>query len=424
MLARAALGLSANAGVSSVAVDEESVGFIERALEGLPEEEVALRALLLGELATRIEPAGDLARQQALASEALGLGRQAGLDETTHERRPVAKVLVHWHDAFWQPEHLGQRIEAMQEAVDVARSIGHGPLEYLALIRLVSDHLELGDVEAFSSGVDGMQARAEETRVPNHARWAHVLRSTRAALAGEFDEAERLAAEGLRMAEGVDPDAPAIFAAQLFSLRREQGRLDELRDHVTGFLEQTGASLPWLAATSVLYCDLGEHDRAREVFQSAMTTDLSLFPQNRFWTVTVVMLAEACARLGERESAEKLYELLAPYGEYCGVLSFAEVCTGSNARSLGLLATTLERWDDAERHFEDALTMNERMTSPPLVARTKVDYAKMLLGRGEDADQSRAFALLTEAERIARDLGMAGLLRSSESLRAGVSLSS
>ena len=38
---------------------------------------------------------------------------------------------------------------------------------------------------------------------------------------------------------------------------------------------------------------------------------------------------------------------------------------GSVEQFLGLLATTAERWDDAERHLDAARAMHERMRFPP-----------------------------------------------------------
>jgi hypothetical protein len=54
----------------------------------------------------------------------------------------------------------------------------------------------------------------------------------------------------------------------------------------------------------------------------------------------------------------------------------------------------MSRYDDAMRHFEDALKANEQIRSPLLVAHTQHDYAHMLLTRGRPRDNDKALELL------------------------------
>jgi hypothetical protein len=79
----------------------------------------------------------------------------------------------------------------------------------------------------------------------------------------------------------------------------------------------------------------------------------------------------------------------------------------------------MERWDDAERHFDDALAMNARMGAAPYVALTQQAYAAMLLVRRRPDDVARARALLAEAESAATALGMQVLARDAGAAAAG-----
>jgi uncharacterized protein HemY len=76
------------------------------------------------------------------------------------------------------------------------------------------------------------------------------------------------------------------------------------------------------------------------------------------------------------------------------------------ARYLGLLAHVGNRWDEAARHFEDALAMNERMGLRPWLARTQGDLAATLLARDAPGDRERARALREAAQATCRELGM------------------
>jgi hypothetical protein len=84
-------------------------------------------------------------------------------------------------------------------------------------------------------------------------------------------------------------------------------------------------------------------------------------------------------------------------------------CNGAVSRYLGALAALLENWDDAARHFEDALALNERMDAPVWVAHSQYQYAAMLLARGVPSDRERALALLDSAIVTANALGMRAL---------------
>ena len=103
-------------------------------------------------------------------------------------------------------------------------------------------------------------------------------------------------------------------------------------------------------------------------------------------------------------SAAVLYELLLPYGDRVAV-GYPEISTGAVARYLGLLAASMERWNSAERHFDDALKINTRIGAHPWLAHTQHDYARMLLPCAT-TDREKALELLAEALATYRDLGM------------------
>lgn len=69
----------------------------------------------------------------------------------------------------------------------------------------------------------------------------------------------------------------------------------------------------------------------------------------------------------------------------------------------------MSRWDEAERHFTDAITMNMRMGTRPFMAHTQHDYACMLWARNQPGDKERAHALREAAQETAQQLGMTRL---------------
>jgi hypothetical protein len=96
----------------------------------------------------------------------------------------------------------------------------------------------------------------------------------------------------------------------------------------------------------------------------------------------------------------------------------ANISIGPAARHLGLLAATLSRWDEAERHFERAIEMGVRTGERPWLAHSRFDYASMLRARDAEGDDDRAARLLDQALEAADELGMARLAEQARSAGA------
>jgi len=117
------------------------------------------------------------------------------------------------------------------------------------------------------------------------------------------------------------------------------------------------------------------------------------------------LLAETSALLRDSDSAAVLYRLLIPWAALSAA-DWPEGIRGSVSRYLGILATTTERCEDAELHFEAALAMNARTGALPWLAQTQEDYARMLVARGRPDDRERARELLDAALATYREVGM------------------
>ena len=67
--------------------------------------------------------------------------------------------------------------------------------------------------------------------------------------------------------------------------------------------------------------------------------------------------------------------------------------------------------------FEATIRADDRLGARPLLARTRFEYARMLLSRGRPGDETRALELLDRAHAAARTLGMAAVVGGIEALR-------
>ena len=269
--------------------------------------------------------------------------------------------------------------------------------------------MESGDSEGAAHAADF----SADTAAIRHQPYVHmVLLNCRAMLAlhaGRFAEAEQTAMLGMQYATRFGQTAGAS-AVQLFTLRREQGRLAELAPVLEQFQRSVPDSGTWLPGYIVLCCELGRHEQAQAAFERLAAKDFATGHVNDgARSGSLVYLAEACAWLGDARRAPLLYALLKPHAGY-GIVFGAHVASlGSADRVLGMLALTMERWGDAEAHFEQAIAFDQRSGGRPWLAHSQQVYAAMLLERKRSGDAQRAVTLLDAALQTARELGMATL---------------
>jgi hypothetical protein len=122
------------------------------------------------------------------------------------------------------------------------------------------------------------------------------------------------------------------------------------------------------------------------------------------------------ASLTDEPSALALHDLLAPYADRLEGGGF--ICWGSVAHYLGMLATTLGRFDDAESRFAAASATHTRIDAPCWLARTRLEWARMLIARDAEGDAGRARDLLGQALHTAHELGLGTVERRSLGLLA------
>ena len=136
---------------------------------------------------------------------------------------------------------------------------------------------------------------------------------------------------------------------QMFTLRREQGRLSEVAPLVEMFVKEHSATT-WKPGLALMYAELGLTDKARDVFEQFAANEFMDIPQDGVWSASITFLAEVCTLLGDQCRAEVLYRLLSPYAGHT-VLASEWACFGAGSRFLGQLSATMARWEQAEAHF-------------------------------------------------------------------------
>jgi len=401
-LARAALGYGGRFAWARASTDPALVPLLERALAAIGDQDDLVRVRLLARLAAsgRDDPSGD--RRARLGEEALRLARRCGDPATL-----AAAIEGHWI-AVEGPDHQlrGDGIAVTDELIALAEQIGDTERVFAAHDHRLHGLWILGvraDVEAV---LEAQAALADELRQPAQ-RW-HVGtgRTMLALMEGRFEQAEQLISETLAIGERAQSwNAVVSQRLGLFVLRREQGRLAELEDTISRSVHEYPSLLRFRCALAHVYGELGRERDTRASLEGLMGLDLANEHLDAEWLFAMSLLTDPCAWLGDASAAAKLYSLLLPY-ERLYAQAPVEAVFGSVARGLGVLATALGRFDDAERHFDVALETERKMRARPWLAHTQHDLAAMLLARGEDGDSERVGALLDEALSTYRELGM------------------
>jgi tetratricopeptide (TPR) repeat protein len=307
------------------------------------------------------------------------------------------------------PDNLDDRVLGIEELARVANEIGDARLRAYAHEWVLSHGLEMGDIDAFEREFAALR-RLGEARGDRYTRWlGTTLASRNALLEGRLEQCEALTHEALALAGGGRDEGPVeAFRGQILFLRREQGRLDEIIDDVESWAGEYFGMRLWDGPLCFTYVELGRGAQARPVLEALAHANFKDIARDALWSLTMAEVCECVSFLGDAPRAELLYELLLPYADRC-VVTLAALCMGSVSRSLGLVATTMTRYEEATRHFEAALQMNAQIRSPLWVAHTQHDYAHMLLLRNRRGDGAKALELLDDALVAAEALGLKAL---------------
>jgi tetratricopeptide (TPR) repeat protein len=383
--------------------DKRWVDLQERALALLPPDG-ALRARVLAQRAMQLYWTSERERCVGMSAEAVAMARDADDDMT------LLYTLAAHHAAIWGADAVMDQLAVADEIAALAERSGDRERGLVGLGWRLTDMLALGRRAAVDELVETCAAWAEELRQPAY-RWytTHCL-AMLAMLDGRFAEAEDLIGEALALNPQVhEQGASQSWAIQMFALRAEQGRLEELQPVMAAAVEHYPAVLGWRSALAWIYAETGEEARCRAEFERLAADRFGVVPRDGNWLTTVACCTRACASLGDADRAATLYEQLHPYGALNVTTGLGISCLGSVEFYLALLATTAQRWEEAEEHYARARAMHASLRSPPWGAHTDHQHARMLLARGRPEDHARANELLTSAGETADALGMTRL---------------
>ena len=380
-------------------VDGERVEVLEAALAAAGAADTPVRARLLATLALELTFAGQGDRHVALSDEAVATARRVG-DPAT-----LAGVLLARYYTIYTPATLPERLANTAEALEIAEGLEDPVIRCRAALFRIRCLSEIGDRTESAACLDMAERLATELGQPAllwSAAWSRVGRLVQP---GRLDDAEQTAVSAFEVGQACgQPDAYLFFGVQMFCVRREQGRLGEIEE----ILREMADRWPMFAIVHLClahsYCEQGREADGRAIYDPLAAGRFTAVGFDLAWMASMSICTDIAIQLGDVASAGVLYELLSPYADQ--VVATAGVPCGAGAHYLGRLATTVDRFDEAAAQFADAAAIHERIGAPTWLARTRLEWARMLLRRGGPGDTEHAQGLLAQALSTARELGL------------------
>ena len=408
-----AKALLANAGLNPWAsASIETMQLMNEALCALPREDSALRARLLSRLSRviylhtvlhgteRVPGVPSFEESVKWSAEAIEMSRRLD-DPAALSHALVMRPLFVTGPLEEIDEHLRiteEQLEAASRAGDQEFLFWGGGVKHCFL-------LQRGEIKAANELAEHQSSLGESLRLPL-VEWAlTVHQAGRALRTGRYNDAD----ECIERANQLWPNS-VVTNCQRFVLEREQ---DQVSGATKEIVESSSVPrmirIPFALAYSL---ETEGADAARARLRDTVLRDFLEQPKTPGWIRGLTVISEVCAEVGDRESASLVYEMLQPfaYQNHNGE-GPDDKSGGCVSYYLGLLATTLERWEDAARHFAVSLDLDRQWGYRPYVAYTQYSWADMILRRGDPEDRDRAWEMLAEAKASAREIGMVRLLR-------------
>jgi hypothetical protein len=296
-----------------------------------------------------------------------------------------------------------------REVVALGEQLGDSETTFVGHMCRYASLVRGSAIDDADAALDIADALARELRQPIYAFHVLRLRAAQALLAGRLAEGEHLAEamwqKGLETAIP-GPILDAMLVGFRLPAREQQGRLADMYAEVCRLAEQQPDWLLPLVVQALLHCAAGRPARARPLFDRIKAEGFYRIPRDQMWFETVIHLSAIAHVLPDAEAAAVLYQMLSPYA---GQNTFTPLGSfGPVDRALALLAATMARYDDAERHFATADEVCGQLRAPGWGACVRISWAKMLRF-GQPGDADRSVTLAARALADAETLGLAGL---------------
>ena len=231
---------------------------------------------------------------------------------------------------------------------------------------------------------------------------------------GRFTDAEA-ATEQYRTWSEISHHDDGAYGMQMFSIRREQGRLAEVRPVLELTSRLRGDSSVWAPGLVAMYSESGMTTEAVALLDRLAADELATLPQDSVLPGVLSYLADAAFACDHQPIARLVLPMLEPYA---GLLVYVPgiACYGAADRYLGRLHATLGAHDDARAAFEAALRLDQQTGWAIWIAHSQYALGRELMTGSRRPDFARVRMLVGSAQATASALGMAALEQRADTL--------
>jgi len=414
-LARAVLANSrGNIWSAPMVIDADRVEMLEAAVTAVGDQDLAVRARLLATLGLELTWDPDHRRRLALSEDALRIATSLADPPT------LAHVLLARDYTIVHPDNALERFEATAQLLDLAEQLSDPVLASRALGLRFKVSMELGDVAEAERCVTRNRELVAHLGQPELS-WATVHHDATLRVLHSDEDAEaatNAAREFGEVAVG-RPDIDFLSSGHWRVLHWDRGRLGEHE----AWLRQVQhlVAFPVVrSAYAFVLLETNQFEAAATIFDELADTGFAHPENNVSWMMYMFDCAWLCSRLDRDACVPRLRAILEPYPDMFAAGGFGSWVVGPGAFYLGMLAKTARDWDAADAYFTRAAATHERINAPAWLARTRLEWARMLVDRAAPGDAKRAADLLQQVLETARSRRLPPIERDAVALLSAV----
>jgi tetratricopeptide (TPR) repeat protein len=298
------------------------------------------------------------ARARAFATEAVSSA------EAASEPALMAAALDALLIVSWGPDDFAERLRITSRLEDTAAHLSDVEVKMSSYLWRLTTALECLDVPAVRRQLRNLDQLAAETRSPRVQFFAAARRGMHALLVGDVEAAERARSESVAAGnEAGEADAFAIDRTLTAAIARQVADLVTIA-HEAEVYEEFGLRegvLSVAAESAQLWLAAGEAERAERVLHQIAGADFSRIQRDVDWLLTMTVLTEVAAGVGNRRLCERAVRLLTPYAGRGISNAGAVIFGGVVDHYLALAHSTLGNADEANRWFAQAVTAYDQV---------------------------------------------------------------
>ncbi|GAA0380219.1 hypothetical protein Acor_01740 [Acrocarpospora corrugata] len=288
-----------------------------------------------------------------------------------------ARTLNNYINASWVPGGEHERLAAAEEMLALPRLTRS--TELVARIMRMVALLELGEVAEWHAELEHCRRLTAEVQQPDLLAMVWLAESTRAAMAGQWEESERFTDDyGQLLRRTTMWGLEDCRLSTLFTARRARGSAGELAADLAATAEDPvhAPMRPMAVLATIDAGDAGDGAAARRLtgrWAGWQPSDWSTGFVSAGWGMVA-------ARLGVPDP-QVMYDRLLPRGDELVVMGSQVVCWGVTHQILADLADVLGDRDLARDHAERALAAHERLGLTALTT----PRTRLLSGQGDES---------------------------------------